>query len=498
MSSESFSSPHPPEGGGPRNTAAGEVGARPPVKRLPPEAPPASGRTLWGVPAARLAELVRSRRVSPIEVIRQHLDRIEAVEPEVNAFQTVLRKEALAGAAELERRSDLADLPLAGVPVAVKDCFDVAGIPTRQGSRATSDGPAANDDPLVAKLRAAGAVVIGKSAQPELAIWAHTETLLHGATRNPWDPRLTPGGSTGGGAAAVTSGMAPLALGTDGGGSIRIPSAMCGLFGLKPSSDVLGPPGGGTHWHGLTASGPLATSVPDAALMLEILTGDPRFGRINAPSAAVKVAVSVRSPLAGVRAGRAFKAAVEAAASALAAAGHEVREATPAYPPLVGLQWTRNWLAGIAVDVDGLPHPERLERTSQRMAGLGRRFGPDTEAPRRWQAQVAAFFADHDVLLMPTIGGWLPATGWTRRGFVSSYLRSLAVPFTQVWNFADLPAISIPRGLDASGRPLSVQLVAGRGGESLLLSLALQLEAQQPWPRLAPLREIARGSANDR
>lgn len=497
---ESSTSPLPPEGGGPRNTTEAEGSARTPVKKDARAAPAESGRTLWGVPAVRLAELVRRRSVSPLEVVRQHLDRIEAMDGELNAFQAVLRKEALAAAADLERRPDLGELPLAGVPVAVKDCFDVAGVPTRQGSRSTAAGPAPADDPLVARLRDAGAVVIGKTAQPELAIWAHTDTLLHGPTRNPWRPRLTPGGSTGGGAAAVAAGMAPLALGTDGGGSIRIPAAMCGLFGLKPASDVLGPPGGpGAHWHGLTASGALATSVPDAALMLEVMTGDERFARIDAPAAAVKVAVSLRSPLAGMSAGRAFRGAVAAAASLLRASGHEVREASPAYPLLVGLQWTRNWLAGIAVDVAGLPDRERLERATREMAALGERLQPDHRAPRRLQERMAAFFAEHDVLLMPTIAGWMPAAGWTRRGFLSSYLRhTRAVPFTQVWNLADLPAVSVPMGLDASGLPLSVQLVAGRGGEGLLLSLAFQIEEQAAWPRLAPLRRSATDSASGR
>ena len=194
---------------------------------------------LCALPAREMASLVRDRLISPVELIGAHLERIAASDPAIRAFQVVRADKALAEAAALAERTDLADLPLAGVPVAVKDNVDVAGEPTRMGSAATSQAAAEADDELVSRLRAAGCVVIGKTQLPELAIWPFTEPAVAAATRNPWNRSRTPGGSTGGGAAAVAAGMAALALGSDGGGSIRIPAACCGLFGLKPSPGLV-------------------------------------------------------------------------------------------------------------------------------------------------------------------------------------------------------------------------------------------------------------------
>jgi amidase len=182
---------------------------------------------LTGMRAVDIARAVRERTVTPEEVIRAHLDRITAADPLIRAFQAVRADGALADAEALGRRDDLGSLPLAGVPVAVKDNIDVAGLPTRHGSAATAAAPASHDDELVRRLRQAGCIPIGKTKMPELAIWPFTEPAAFSATRNPWDLSRTPGGSTGGGAAAVAAGMAALALGSDGGGSIRIPAACC-------------------------------------------------------------------------------------------------------------------------------------------------------------------------------------------------------------------------------------------------------------------------------
>ena len=204
-------------------------------------------------PALEIARAVRDRRLDPAAVIRAHLARIDEADPQLHAFQEVRRDGALADAAALAQRPDLGGLPLAGVPVAIKDNTDVAGLPTRQGSAATPAGPAASDDELVRRLRAAGAIPIGKTQQPELAVWPVTEPEAYPATRNPWDLSRTPGGSTGGGAAAVAAGMAALALGSDGGGSIRVPAACCGLVGVKPAPGRVPVAGGASeHWYGLT------------------------------------------------------------------------------------------------------------------------------------------------------------------------------------------------------------------------------------------------------
>ena len=231
---------------------------------------------LTAMPALEIARAVRQGKVSPVDVVQAHLMQIDRLEPQIRAFQVVLAEQALAEARALARQPGLARLPLAGVPVAVKDNVDVAGAPTRHGSAATPAEPARADDELVRRLRAAGCVVIGKTQMPELAIWPFTEPQASAATRNPWDTERTPGGSTGGGAAALASGMAALALGSDGGGSIRIPAACCGVVGLKPGPAVVPLAGGADiHWHGLTVFGPLARTVSDAAAALTVLAGQP-------------------------------------------------------------------------------------------------------------------------------------------------------------------------------------------------------------------------------
>src|SRR5438445_11031079 len=219
--------------------------------------------------------------------------------------------------------------PLAGVPVAVKDNVDVAGLPTRHGSAATPDRPAGADDELVRRLRAAGSVVLGKTRMPELAIWPFTESAAFGVTRNPWSPEHTAGGSSGGSAVAVATRMATLALGSDGGGSIRVPAACCGIFGFKPAPG-LGPLAGGSesHWLGLSAFGPLARTVDDAVLMVDVLAGRPaRPARDPAP--ALRIAVSLRPIVPGSRIDPEVATVVEEVARRLREAGQTVVEADP-------------------------------------------------------------------------------------------------------------------------------------------------------------------------
>ena len=213
--------------------------------------------------AGQIAARVRGGTTTAVEVARAHLARIGARDPELGAFQAVDAERMLAEAAAVDGRPDRFALPLAGVPIAVKDNVRVAGHPTRHGSAATSTAPARRDDELVKRLRRAGAVVVGKTRMPELALWGFTQSAL-GVTRNPRNTARDPGGSSGGSAAAVAAGMAALALGTDGGGSIRVPAAYCGLVGLKPGSGELPLPGGADeHWFGLSAAGPLArTAAP--------------------------------------------------------------------------------------------------------------------------------------------------------------------------------------------------------------------------------------------
>jgi len=442
---------------------------------------------LTGLPALEIAAAVRERRLTPEAVIRAHLDRIDAADPAIRAFQAVRRDGALADAEALGRRDDLGDLPLAGVPVAVKDNIDVAGLPTRHGSAATPAAPATRDDELVRRLRAAGCIPIGKTQMPELAIWPFTEPAAFAATRNPWDLSRTPGGSTGGGAAAVAAGMSALAIGSDGGGSIRVPAACCGIVGLKPGPGVLPLAGGADqHWHGLTAFGPLARSAADAAAALDILAGEPCPGTLPSPRA-LRIAVSARHPALGARVAPAVRAAMEEAATLLRDAGHTVTGARPPYPANLGLRFSSRWLAGIAEDARGLPDDALEDRTRamvRRGQRAARRVKPAAADP--FAARAAQWLGDYDALLTPVLArAAVPLGTWAGRGWVRAMLGVGNWLYTTPWNLAGLPAASVPFGSD-HGLPLGLQIVAPAGAERTVLALAAQIEQLRPWPPLAP------------
>lgn len=444
---------------------------------------------LCALPATEMARLVRDGRLSPVELIRAHLDRIADREPVIRAFQIVRADQALSEAAALSDRPDLAELPLAGVPVAIKDNVAVEGEPTRMGSAATSPEPAGADDELVTRLRAAGCVVIGKTHMPELAIWPFTEPVAFESTRNPWNLTRTPGGSTGGGAAAVAAGMAALALGSDGGGSIRIPAACCGLFGLKPGPGLVPVAGGQhVHWHGLTAFGPLARTVTDAALMLDVLAGTTGYSDASPPQRPLRIAFSARHPLIGAKTSPVVRAALQNAVDLLRGAGHELVPQSPAYPAALGLHFNTRWLAGIAQDATGLDH-SALEPRTQQMARLGKRLAGRARpaSADRFAHQAARWFASYDVLMTPTLTrGPYPIGAWDGKGWFKTMLGVGNWINTPQWNLAGLPAASVPCGKDEDGLPIGIQLTAQAGADRVLLDLATQIEQLQPWQQIAP------------
>jgi amidase len=435
--------------------------------------------------AVEIAEAVRTGRRTAASVVDQCLARIAEVDAGIGAFQLVDTDGARRAAAELDRRLASAEgagdgLVLAGVPVSVKDNVDVAGLPTRHGSAATSAEPAATDDELVRRLRSAGAIVVGKTRLPELAIWHFTESAL-GGTRNPRDPARNAGGSSGGGAAAVSAGLVPLSLGSDGGGSLRIPAANCGVVGFKPATGTVPVAGGlAEHWFGCTAFGPIAATVPDILAAMTVLSGQ---AWVTAGEAGrLRVAVAVNRPVPGGAPDATARAALQAAVRATRELGHTVTSVKLPYTPQVALGWIACWLAGTAQDVARLDLPvDRLEQRTQWMVRRGRRllrrYGADLTSVRRlmaaWRQRVTAFLEPYDLLLTPTISRPSPAFGWaSRAGFVRSFRNgSTVTPYTQTWNLTGFPALSLPVGR----APGAVQLVAAPGREVAVLALAAAL-----------------------
>jgi amidase len=450
-----------------------------------------------GQTAVGLAAAVRSGQASPTAVLEEHLERIAALDGRLGAFR-VLRTEQVRGEARaLEDRSDLDRLPLAGVPVAIKDNVDLAGLPTRNGSAATTDEPAAADAELVRRLREAGALLVGKTSVPELCLWPFTESAAFGISRNPWSLDHTPGGSSGGSAAAVSAAMVPIALATDGGGSIRMPASNCGLVGIKPGHGVVPlPVDGVSTWSRMSEFGPLATTVADLGLALDVLAGGEAFRAVAPPERPLRVGVSAKPGAVGVRVHPEVRAALDATAQALADAGHQLETTDPPWRNGDASPFLQRAFYGCAEDADRVSWEalERRTRAEARVGRLLRRARPAPSGPpERVLARYRTWFADHDVLLSPTLAvPPLRIGAYQGKGLARTILGLTAyMPFCPPLNLVGFPAASVPAATSADGLPLGVQLAAAPGGEGLLLSVARQLETLRPWPRHAPLAAVA-------
>ena len=453
---------------------------------------------------ARQAALIREGEISSRELVELHLERIERIDPELNAFRAVYAERALAEADQADARGRSGEnRQLLGVPVAIKDNMDVGGDVTTHGTEAYGT-PAAEDAELVRRLRSAGAIPIGRTRLSELAMWPFTLSSAWGATRNPWDTDRTPGGSSGGSAAAVAAGLAPLGTASDGGGSIRVPAACCGLFGLKPQRGRVSLAPDSEHWHGLSAWGAVTRTVADTALFLDVAAG-PAPGDADTPpppprpyteAAAtspgrLRVALSLKPPVLGPVAGEVKDAAREMA-DLLRSLGHEVRERDPRYGFFLQLFLPR-WLKGISDDAARMARPERLERRSKAIARLGAAVPPDwversRAAAPRWAEQVNEIFDDHDVVLTPHPAALpLPLDRVEHRSTARTWLEAAGfVAYDTPWNLTGQPAASVPAGFTDGGLPRSVQLVGRPNDEGTLLSLAAQIEAERPWAERRP------------
>jgi amidase len=441
--------------------------------------------------ATDIAEAVRTGAVTAVDVVTASLDRIAARDGDLHAFASVRREAALAEAAAVDARADRADLRLAGVPVAIKDEIAVAGESASCGSDAGDPAPATSDHPVVARLRAAGAVVVGKTRTPEFMLWAATD-VPGMVTQNPWSAAVSPAGSSGGSAAAVSGGMVPIAHAADGLGSVRLPASACGLVGLKPGRGRVPAQLGRNDWYGMSVNGSLATTVADAALMMSVMADDPSLASVEPPQRPLRVAASVRPPLAGSSVDQSVMRSTFGVAALLRDAGHEVERANPRYPQLLAIATTMRWLAGAADSMDEVASPESVQARSRVHAALGRRVRPWISESQlaSFDAMCADFFDQYDVLVTPVYATRsLSATEWSTKGWLANVLANLAATagFPAAWNVAGYPAMSVPFGLDpVTGAPIGVQLVAAPGRESTLIGVARQIEQQRPWPRTAP------------
>jgi amidase len=427
---------------------------------------------------ARQAQLVRNGEVSSRELVELSLRRIERFDPQLNAFGAVYAEQALREA------DDPRPGPLSGVPVAVKDEMDIGGEITSRGTGAITE-PEPRDSEVVRRLREAGAIVVGKTTMPELGLWPFTESITWGVTRNPWDTDRTPGGSSGGSAAAVAAGLVPAAVAADGAGSIRIPAACCGLFGLKPHSGrVPRAPHDGdeTHW---ICFGGLTRSVEDSALMLDVMAP----GIVRPERKPLRIAFSESFPP-GTRGKLTHETheALHETAALLQERGHTVVEKDPDFrardlPVILGLMFR-----GIRDFVHEIERPQRLERRTRHIARPGALISDRTVdrllvAERKIAERVGRLWDEFDVLLMPMMSApAVPAQIMEGRGATVTYLwESGWVPFGVLWNSTGQPAASVPAGMSKDGLPLAVQLVGHPHGEGTLLTLSQEIEDARPW-----------------
>jgi amidase len=440
--------------------------------------------------AMDISAAVRAGQLTARSATEQALRRIGQRDGDLCAFRTVRTAAALAEADRVDERADRAQLPLAGVPVAVKDNIAVAGEWLGNGSTGSDRSPQPADHPIVERLRAAGAVIVGLTNVPELCVFASTDSPGV-ISRNPWDPNRSPGGSSGGSAAAVASGMLAIAHANDGMGSIRIPAACTGLVGIKPGLGLVPAGLGNGSWFDMAENGPLATTAADCALMLSVLAERPELAELTEP-VALRVGVSVKAPLVGLPVDRNFADAARRAGDALGGLGHRVQSAELRYPTMAGQAAMARWFAGTAKDVQLLADRSRLQRRVTRHARLGRVVlatgGPRTGGRNTMRRAAERYFADFDVLLTPALARTPPpALAWSERGWAANLLSNVRyAPFAAPWNLAGWPAMAVPAGIHPDGLPLSVQLVGRPGSEAMLLGVAGQLQRLRPWPPTAP------------
>ncbi len=454
---------------------------------------------------AELHKAYEQGRLMPGAATEAALARIGATEPALNAFQLVdeagAREAANASAQRWAQGRPLG--PLDGIPLTIKDIVATKGWPTLSGSRTEdSNGPWEEDAPAVARLREAGAVILGKTTTPEFGWKGMTDSPLAGITRNPWNPAHTPGGSSGGAAASLAAGVGAIAYGTDGGGSIRIPSNYCGLYGIKPTYGRVPHAPNDRPFSTLSCGGPIARTVTDAALFLNViaqpddrdwraLPPDGRDYRIGLDDGVRGLRLAYAPGLGGAEAAPDVLAATDRAVRLFADLGAAVDNVDEVIAPLRP-RFEAYWLAGFATRVRAMSEEKRalLEPDFRALAEAGLDVGIDVylqgEAERsRLGAQFAAFHRDYDLLLTPT-QPTLPPTVETRYHSPEFDRWRHAVPFTVPFNLTGQPAASIPCGVSDSGLPIGLQIVGPRFADHLVLRASRAFEAASQMPRTDP------------
>jgi Asp-tRNA(Asn)/Glu-tRNA(Gln) amidotransferase A subunit family amidase len=458
--------------------------------------------------ALDLAALIRSKEVSPVEVTDLVLARIGALNPRLNAFCCV----AVDAARTAAREAEIAVMkgeplgPLHGVPFSAKDVLDTRGILTTHGSRLFADGIPDRDAVAVARLRAGGAVILGKTTTSEFGHKAITDSPLFGITRNPWNLDCTPGGSSGGAAAAVASGLGPIALGTDGGGSVRIPAAFCGVFGFKPSHGRVPVHPASAAWSHLSHVGPITRTVRDAAAVLDVIAGSDDRDRHSLPGTdgpyleacddevkGLHVAWSADLGYAAVASE--VRAQCENAAAEFEALGCHVEVVSP------GWESPEEWFSTIvaaqfhAAWSERLPAAEALmDRSLVRFIRKGggisaREYLAALAAAEAYWEDVRTFLERFDFLLTPTVAvPPFPAGALPPREIAGEALSVLGwMPYTYPFNLTGQPAASVPVGLDAAGLPVGLQIVGRRHADRTVLAAARAFESASPWIERRPL-----------
>jgi amidase len=460
-----------------------------------------------------LATAIRDRQVSPIEVTNHYLRRTEQLNAQVGAFYTVTAElaeeqartaeKAVAGSTE---RSALP--PLLGVPIPIKDLNMVAGVRQTLGSAAYEDYVPAGDDYVAAAIRAAGAVITGKTATPEFGLPCYTETQIGPPARTPWDLSRSAGGSSGGAAAAVAAGLAPAAQGSDGGGSIRIPSSVCGLFGIKPSRGRVSEGPIVPDLFGLAVNGPIARTVADAALLLDVMAGnhpgdmytmaplpdgETFLGYARRDPGRLKIARTITPAVEGATVHPDCVEAYEQATSLLRELGHEVEDISlPVGPDVVPYFETLWYAHATLAPVDPAREDRLLPFTRyMRQRGLAINAGELIFAQAYLQAVMRPALAAmnaYDAILTPTLASPpVPVGYFTEVDPAENFERQKRfTPFTAAYNLSGQPAVSLPLHWNADGLPIGVMLAGRIGEEGRLISLSAQIEAARPWKDKRP------------